>query len=263
MPDKLLKPIIANAGLEAAYRRRLHRLIEMMERSTHYWVKAAYRGNEPATVALAQDESAIAALRRVIRALARRWQRNFNEAAKELAEHFSKDVSDRTDAALKRMLKKGGYSVTFRRTPVMRDALNAVIAQNVGLIRSIPREYLKEVEQAVMRSAAAGRDLKQLTDDIEQIGGVTRRRAAFIALDQTNKASTYMTRARQLDVGIDEGLWKHSHAGKTPRPTHLANDGKRFSLRYGWPDPALGGKRIWPGTEPRCRCFWVPIVKGA
>lgn len=262
MPEKALKPVRSNLGIEADYRRRLHRLIEQMEHSTAYWTKAAWNQNEPETVSLAMDESAIATLRRVLRALARRWQRNFNEAADDLARYFSQSIADRTDAQLRAILKKGGYSVRFKQTPVMRDALNSVIAQNVGLIRSIPRSYLGDIEQAVMRAAAAGRDLRRLTDDIERIGGVTRRRATFIASDQTNKATSYMTRARQLDVGIDEGVWRHSHAGKVPRPTHLANDGKRFSLKDGWLDPAVN-ERILPGVLPNCRCYWVPVVKGS
>lgn len=282
MVDRLLRPVRANAGIEADYRRRLHRLVQMMEKSVKYWVHAAYKGNEPATVtlahddvisvpeslamdaldyALAMDESAVAALRRVIRALVRRWQRNFNEAADELAKYFSREIATRSDNALRRTLKQGGYSVPFTQTPVMRDALNAVIAENVGLIRSIPREYLRDIEGAVMRAAAAGRDLSQLTADVQRIGGVTRRRATLIARDQTNKATTYMTRARQIDVGIDEGIWRHSHAGKVPRPTHVAQDGKRFSLRDGWRDPAID-KLIFPGTEINCRCFWTPVIKG-
>ena len=38
-------------------------------------------------------------------------------------------------------------------------------------------------------------------------------------------------------MGVDEALWLHSHAGKEPRPTHLANDGKRYKISEGWYDP--------------------------
>jgi len=90
---------------------------------------------------------------------------------------------------------------------------------------------------------------------------VTRRRAEFIASDQNSKATSNLRRVREIELGLDEAIWIHSHAGKVPRPTHVANDGKKFSLKDGWLDPAIN-KRIWPGTEPRCRCSWRPLIKG-
>jgi hypothetical protein len=68
-----------------------------------------------------------------------------------------------------------------------------------------------------------------------------------------------MGRARQLSLGIEEGVWLHSRAGKHPRETHVAQSGKPFNLREGWYDPAAG-KHVLPGELPNCRCSWRPIV---
>ena len=45
----------------------------------------------------------------------------------------------------------------------------------------------------------------------------------------------------------------HSHAGKTVRKTHYANDGKRYNVAEGWfdPDPKVS-RRIWPGELINC-----------
>lgn len=258
--DIVLRPVHPNVGIEAAYRRKLTALVEEMNTSVLYWLRAAYRANEPE---IAQDESPAAALRAAIRKLAGRWLRRFDVAAKELASYFSKAVSDRSDAALRAILKKGGISVEWKMTRAQNDVLQATVAQNVALIKSIPAQYLTNVEGLVMRSIQTGRDLGQVTKGLQHQFGVTKRRATFIARDQNNKATASLTRARQVELGIIEAEWLHSGAGKHPRPTHVkaGRDRVRYDTRRGWYDPAVK-KYILPGEEPGCRCVGRPVVKG-
>ena len=44
---RLLPPVRPNAGTEALYRRKLQALIREMNASVLYWIRAAYRANEP------------------------------------------------------------------------------------------------------------------------------------------------------------------------------------------------------------------------
>jgi len=255
---KMLKPVLANLGIEAQYRAALHKKIDTMAASVSYWIAAGYKKHEPV---MAQDEAPSIVLRRIIRALIRRWQKSWNDGADILARYFAQKVQFRTDAALKAALKQAGWAIKFTMTPAMRDILQATIGANVGLIRTIPQQYLAQVEGAVMRAAQTGGDLKQLTDDIEKLRQVTRRRAAFIALDQINKATASMTQARQLSLGFKTAIWRHSHADKEPRPTHIGNDNKPFDLKLGWFDPAEG-KRILPGQLIGCTCFHQVVLPG-
>lgn len=258
--EKILRPVHPNAGIEAEYRRRLRCLVDDMNASFLYWLKAAYRANEP--VLLAQDESTPASqLRMAVNKLARRWQRRFDDAATDLARYFALAASRRSDAALRAILRDGGYSVRFTMTPAMRDIMKATIAEQVGLIKSIPQQYLVSVRGAVMRSVQTGRDLGALTDEIEEQYGVARRRAALIAKTQNNMATSSMTRARQTELGITEAVWLHSHGGREPRPTHVANSGKRYKVSEGWYDPAEK-KYIWPGQLINCRCVAKSVIKG-
>lgn len=252
--DIILRPVHPNCGIEAAYRRRLRRLIEEMNDSFLYWIKAAYRAHPPATATMAMDESSAASqLRIAINKLTRQWKRNFDEAANELAKYFALAAHKRSDAVLRQILRKGGFSVRFKMTPAMKDVMKATIAEQVGLIKSIPQQYLVNVQGAVMRSVAAGRDLAPLAKEIEKQYGVTRRRAALIARDQNNKATASMTRVRQVELGIKEAVWLHSHGGRVPRPTHLANDGKRYDTSKGWFDPDPKVRRfIFPGELINC-----------
>jgi hypothetical protein len=61
--DKVLRPVHPNAGIEAAYRNRLQKLIDEMNNSFVYWLKAAYRQNPPL---MAQDRNPAQELRAAI-----------------------------------------------------------------------------------------------------------------------------------------------------------------------------------------------------
>jgi uncharacterized protein with gpF-like domain len=258
--EKVLRPIHPNAGLTAAYRGKLDAIIEEMVASVSYWLSASYKANEPH---IAQDELPATALKVALRKLTRRWQKRFNAAAPKLADYFSTAVEKRSSTALKNILKDAGITVEFKMTAAQRDILHATINQNVALIKSIPQQYLTQVEGAVMRSVQTGGDLGSLAKELEQHYGSTKRRAAFIARDQNNKATAAMTRARQVELGLTEAIWVHSGAGKHPRPSHVkaGRDKTKYNTRTGWLDPEVG-KHILPGELPNCRCISRAIIKG-
>jgi uncharacterized protein with gpF-like domain len=253
-----LKPIRANLGIEMQYRRYLHEWIELMHRSIMRFVVAAYRRNEPI---LAQDASPAVEIQKAIRKLIRRWKRNFNEAAPKLAKWFATAAWKRSDKALQKILKDAGFSVQFRMTKAQRDILHATIQANVSLIKSIPSQYLTQVEGVVMRSVQTGRDLSTLTTQLQKQFGVTRKRAELIAKDQNSKATSALTRARQLELGITKAVWVHSHAGKQPRPKHLAFSGKQYDIKKG---AKIGdkGQFVFPGEEINCKCFSRSVIQG-
>ena len=234
--ETLLPPVRPNAGFEAEYRRRLTKLVAEMQASVVYWISAAYRANEPE---MAQDESPARLLERRMRGLSRRWQRRFDRASDELARFFATGAADRTDAQLKSILKRAGISVEFRISRGVNDVVQAAVAENVQLIKSIPQQYLLQVHGSVMRSVQTGRDLAGLVKEIDGHYGVTRRRAERIARDQTNKATSAVHDARRTEIGITEADWLHSGGGKHPRPTHVAMHGKRYKIAEGMWDPAV------------------------
>lgn len=260
--EKVTRAVQPNVGIKVEYRQKLDRLIAEMQRSYVYWLRARYRANEPR---IAQDATPAKVLERELRYLGDQWLERFNSAAPKLARWFSRSTYRRSDLALKKILKDAGVSVEFQMTPVMRDVFEATVAENVGLIKSISSQYHEQVQGLVMRSVSTGRDLSYLTDELERRYGITRRRAAFIALDQNNKATASMNKVRQLEVGGKdaEAVWLHSHGGKEPRPTHLANTGKRYKVAEGWYDPDPKVRRfIQPGELINCRCVSKLVVKG-
>lgn len=200
-------------------------------------------------------------LQKAIDELAVRWQGRFDAASQDLARYFARSASQRSDAALQAALDKAGITVNFRMTAATRDVLKATVEQNVQLIKTIPQQYLAGVQGDVMRSVQTGRDIGDLAKSLQEKYGVTRRRAAFIAKDQNNKATSAIQKARQSELGLDRGVWMHSSGGKTPRPKHVAADGTEFDLRKGLKVGDDGGW-VMPGEEPNCRCVWRAVIPG-
>ncbi len=256
---KTLPPTRANAGIEAAYRAALDRLIREMQASITYWLRARYRQNEPEIAKLAQDQTPAAELQSAVQHMARRWQKRFNDFSLQQATRFAKAAGSYSDAAFRGALRKSGMSIQLKESPAILDAYQAIVNENVALIKSIPSQHFTEIEGLVMRSVQHGRDLEFLSKELEARYGVTRRRAALIARDQSNKATAVMTRVRQQEIGITEAIWLHSHGGKHPRPEHVKADGKRYEVAKGM---LIEGEWIWPGEKINCRCVAKAIVPG-
>ena len=250
-----------NVGDGEAYRKALDKLIDQMNASLLYWLTARWNDNPPQ---LAMDESWSRKLTRTMKELGERWQSRFDEAAPRLAEHFTKRADQRTSNQLKAILDDAGMLVNFKTSPLVKSTLNATIQQNVSLIKSIASEHLTDVEGIVYRSVATGRDLHSLAKALKEQFDVPKKRAAFIARDQHNKASAAITRVRQHEAGIDKAIWFHSHAGKKPRPEHVAfANGQLGGPVYEVAKGAfLEGVWTFPGVEIHCRCFCKPILPG-
>ncbi len=258
--DKVLAAVRPNAAIEARFRKRLLQLIDEMHRSVAYWIVAQYRETPPE---IAADATPADALRQAMQGLAKRWKKKFDETAGALSEHYAKGIQERSDAALRAILRKSGFTVRFKPTAAQRDILDATVNENVSLIKSIAAKYLTDVEGAVMRSVQTGRDLGKLSQDLQKTYGVTKRRAALIARDQNNKATGAMNRARQVELGITEAIWVHSSAGETPRPSHLkaGRDRVHYDVRKGWWDPDAQ-EHILPGQLINCRCTSRSVIPG-
>lgn len=249
---KYVRAIRPNAGVEVAYRRALDKLVEEMSRSVEYWIEAAYKANPP-KMEVAMDALPSKELAKRLREVGSRWIKRFDEMAEKIASKFVESGKKTTDNSMQQAFKDAGWTVQFKPTKAIRDAMNASVIENVSLIKSIPQQYLKSVEGTVMRGFTNGRDLKQISDELQKHYGVTKRRAAFIARDQSNKLTATVTQARRIELGLFKAVWIHSAGGKVPRASHVkaGKDRLEFDVREG---ALIDGAYIQPGYLPNCRC---------
>lgn len=217
------------------------------------WVESNEMAMDAPKKMRARPPSAATLLNRAMNRWGTTWTKRINDAAEEIATNFATKNRHATERDVKRTLAKAGFTVKFKANPAVETAFQAVIAENVGLIKSIPQEYLTDVQAAVWRSVMSGSDMKTLSEEIHEKYGIAHRRAAFIAQDQNNKAKVAIERARRVEVGIKRARWLHSHAGVVPRVTHVAMNHKLYVILKGMYDKAVN-QWIWPGSLPRCRC---------
>lgn len=247
---KIARAVHANAGIRSLYRKRMLALIDEMNASVDHWIPSTYRNAPPV---IASDANPVSEMARQLRDLSKRWFKRFDAAAPKIAEAYLKGSFKATDSAMRMALRDAGWAVKFEMSPAVTQIYKASLAENIGLIRSIPREYLQQVEGIAMRSYTRGRDLQSMVAELKTLYPKAENRAVLIARDQSNKANAVVTAARQDELGIVDALWLHSHAGKVPRPTHIEMNNKPYKIKEGMYDSAVK-KFIYPGELINCRC---------
>lgn len=261
---RTLKPIFPPAGVEKEYEKRLKKAVREMEHSVVYWLSARYKANESKIV----GDSATDDLLKAFRKLLHQWERNFRELADVLPKWFVNKIrgyTARNLAEQTRPLRDAGLGFNLKfsyMSQAERQVFQAIVSENVNLIKSIARESLTKVEGIVLRGITSGNDLATVTEQLHHQFGVTERRAAMIARDQTNKATNNLSRQRLLDYGVTKGIWMHTASGKTYRETHENDmDGQEYDIREGCFDPdEKVNRNIQPAELVNCYCVCRPVI---
>lgn len=255
-------PLSYPAAVEVRYTRALERPTKTMTDETRAAIRALYDAYAPA-VRSGLDASMASQARILTNALARKFEILYQRLAPSLAKRIIANVEAASKSSLHSSLAEatGGLSLkTSVITGRVREIVTASTAENVGLIKSIPRQYFDRIQGTVMRAITSGRGQADVLDMITKIGESTKKRAALIARDQTSKATTAINAARMQDLGIQKFEWLHSSAGKEPRPLHVEMSGNIYSLN----DPPVidedTGERGLPGQLINCRCRMAPVI---
>lgn len=266
--------VLPNRSTHAAYRNALIKAVDSMAKSYGYWIDRVYTR----TLADAQKTGRVidpyatdakpkragkdvSALFVELKRLDGYWTERFDKFAKETAKRVVKDWLRDNTISWQSKLRRSGYAVKLQLTKQQETILKVKIEENVSLIKSIQKQYHTEVEGIVSRSFLAGRDLNTMASEIKKRHGVSTRKAALIARDQSNKATAQMNAARQNELGIVRAVWIHSSAGKEPRPDHVRAGRERWEF-----DPTVGidfGDGfgfVKPGEAINCRCTCRSII---
>lgn len=261
-----------NAGIQQRYVRSLERLVKQMATETNRQVTRFFNGEIAEDFleeqeALMMDASVSSQARILMNYLTRTFTKLFNSKAEKLAENMvgqtAKVSASNTHESLKEL--SGGVSLkTSVVSEGQTEVAKALVSENVSLIKSIPQQYFVDVTGSVMRSITTGRGLQDLIPELKQYEGVCSRRAKNIALDQTRKAYTSITRQKLLDQNVTKFEWLHSGGSANPRESHEMLDGKIFDFKdIDQQQAALGvpeKDRGYPGEPINCRCTLIPVV---
>lgn len=135
----------------------------------------------------------------------------------------------------------------------VRTTLQAVLAENVTLIRSMDDQLRAGINGSVLRGLTNRLPAADVAREIRKLTGAARNRAELIAADQLQKLTARLDQERQEQVGIRKFKWRHSRK-KNARKEHVARDGKT----YRW--DSVVARTDPPGRAIRCGCRAQGVV---
>ena len=262
-------PLRNNIVNENHYADQLERLALQMIEETQREVMRLFASPE-AVAFYAQDASLASQARMLMNRLERNFDKLFARRSKALADAMVNRSKKASKSALHSSLKQlsGGLSIkTDILTGQLNDIVTATVAENVGLIKTIPETYFANVRGAVMRSITQPDQggLAELTKSIDSMLDMRakqiRNKARNVALDQSRKAYNNINKGRMEAVGIEEFIWVHSGGGQKPRSLHQnILNGKTFRFDDLPIIDQRTGERGIPGQAINCRCVMTPVI---
>ena len=198
------------------------------------------------------------------------WQSEIAAMANKVAAKWVDAVDKNSKAEITDSLRKslGVNQAKILDGPGMKSTVVSMGLEAANLIKTIPGELLSGVADAVAKSymqepLPEGRTLAQ---EIAFQSGHVKKRARFIAKDQTQKMHGVVTRTRQAELGDEEFTWRTMRdqrvvgtpGGKYPVGSKLhGNHFDREGKVYRWDNlPSDGG----PGWPIGCRCYAEPVI---
>lgn len=256
-------PLAYPAKAQAKYEARLAKLVSRMTKEVEREIERLYKTPEGKAY-FAQDASVASQARILMNSLTKKFNDMFGRAAGIMSIDMVGEVNKASGIAVAGSVKTMGEGLTVNSKIMSADlheTVKASIAQNAGLIKSIPQEYLAKVSGTVLRSVTSGQGLADILPVVKEYGGQTDRRAKNLALDQTRKAFNSINADRMRKVGVQKFKWIHSGGGLHPRRDHQEMDGMIFSLDNPPVIDPRTGERGLPGQAVNCRCTMVPVIE--
>lgn len=141
-----------------------------------------------------------------------------------------------------------------------RALLDQRLTANLELsIKNFAEEMIPDLRAQVEKNLFDGARTGRLADIIEARYGVSQRKAAFLADQETGLLTAKYAQIQAEEIGSTEYVWSTS-ADERVRPDHAALDGKRFSYASPPITNRATGDRNNPGEDFRCRCVAKPII---
>lgn len=145
-------------------------------------------------------------------------------------------------------------------TQTQINMLAADWGQNLDLyVRGWANENILKLRQMVQANAFGGRRAEALVEAIQHNYQVSKRKAEFLARQETSLLMSKFHEGRFIESGMPEYKWSTSHDERV-RHDHALLDG----TIHRWDDPPVCdravGRKGNPGEDFGCRCIALPII---
>ncbi|KAA1013019.1 phage head morphogenesis protein [Paraburkholderia panacisoli] len=252
--------LISSASIADQYEKAIVALLRKMTEETVSELRAMF--DDPGYAMDAIDGNPASRARIIINYLKRKYGKYFNKLAQTATERMIRQTIKHStvtlNISLKEIAKEIELDPAFLNTGRFKEIVTASTQEAAQLIKTLPEQYLSQVQGQVMRSITTGTGLQTLVPFLREKYGQNVRKARSVAHDQTRKAYSNISNARMMAAGVEEFEWVHSRGGKVPRPQHVAWGGKIFRFDKPPVDDTFGP--VLPGIAINCRCFARPIL---
>lgn len=256
------RPVRPSVGTESRYNAELQRIV----RAVRADIDAAL---VPMIKALERDyigDSWLDVIAGGLEQIIAKWSsKKYKALASRIAAQFVQAANGEQGKKFKSSLgiEVQGLGVNIYGGSELKDYLAASAYDNALLIKSIPAQYLGQVESLVLANMRAGLRPSAITKQLQQQFGITQRRAKFIARDQTSKITGDLNERRQKAIGGEYFQWLSSDDERV-RHNHrlIANRVTAYGKGvYRWDNLPLSekGEPIKPGSDYGCRCVSVMV----
>lgn len=258
-----IKPVKFNKQAGRSYNSDLQKLVAAVKRDIDAEIVPLIKALEPQYIRDATFDGWMSSILVALATLSTRWMSaQFIGAATRVAGTFIGDISASSSKRFAESVKTIGLDV-YGDSPKLSDMLSDSIADNTRLIKTIPAQYLGQVESTVIANMRAGLRPSAIVSQLSKQYDVSKKRAAVIARDQTAKAHGEINKQRQLDAGFDHFRWLDSDDSRVrTRHRDIANTDVGHGVGvYRWDKlpKSDDGSAISPGSDYQCRCNAQPV----
>ncbi|CAM0040178.1 head morphogenesis [Vibrio phage K435] len=254
------KPIELPKAIGISYNAELQRMVRRIKKDIDQSIKPQVKDLEVEYTA----DSWADVIEVSLAALRQRWSSAvFIRFAERMASKFVQAVNLQNQQQFQNQYKSFGINI-YAGNQAVSDYLDATVKDNVRLIKSIPDQYLTQVESIVLGNMRAGMRPSAINQQLQDQFGVTERRARVISRDQVSKASNGLAKKRMESSGFKYFQWIDSKDSRVrSRHRHIANKVTKYGKGiYSFSDLPLNDKGIpiAPSDDIQCRCVMRPVL---
>lgn len=181
------------------------------------------------------------------------------------SEMVRKTDTQNREKILQQLNQKFGIDLpsTFAKEGI-EPIVKANIAKNATLIKSIPEEFVKNIESIIYSGVTTGATYKSIeeqikgTNGIKSVFGKLENRIKLIARNEVSSINGQINKTRMQNIGITKFEWVTA-GDERVRDSHAHLDGQIFD----WNNPPTNerGEKIIPGQDFNCRCQSIAIIE--
>lgn len=185
-------------------------------------------------------------------ALSDEFQKELDQVnANRRIQQFGRQIKTKAIMDFTAELERGQVSAFTPYSGKINQYVDASIAENVKLVKSIPGQYHDDLQRVISEGIRNNWTIDEMTRVINERFEVAAGRAKTIAMDQTNSLYSAITRAQHAEIGLKKFRWVAVMDSRT-RESHVELHGSIHS----WENGASG---VYPGGPINCRCIAIAV----